>query len=295
VSAPREDRPTLRPARRSQQARASRRRKRVYGPGTILAVVGILAFTLFPIYFMLTTAFSARASSGTDNLIPRHLTFRHFTEAMSSGFSHYLVNSAFVTIAVVVLSCLLALLGAVAMARFRFRMRTTMLVLVLVVQMLPAEALVIPLFLQMKDLRMLNSLIGLTIVYIAFALPFAIWNLRGFVAAVPVELEEAAYLDGCSWFRMFRSVLLPLVTPGLIATSAFSFVMAWEEFTFAMTFLSEDSKMTVGIGLKQFFGAHVNDWGGLMAASTMVTIPVMVVFVLAQRKLAAGLVAGAVK
>ena len=142
---------------------------------------------------------------------------------------------------------------------------------------------------------MLNSLVGLSIVYIAFALPFAIWNLRGFVAAVPVELEEAAYLDGCSWFRMFRSILLPLVTPGLIATAAFSFVMAWEEFTFAMTFLSEESRMTVGIGLKQFFGAHVNDWGGLMAASTMVTIPVTIVFVLAQRKLAAGLVAGAVK
>jgi N,N'-diacetylchitobiose transport system permease protein len=285
-----------RPSRPTRGARPNRRSKRVYGPGTILAVVGILVFTLFPIYFMVTTALSARASSGTDSLVPTHLTLKHFSEVMSTGgFSHYMVNSALVTVAVVVISCLLALLGAVAMARFKFRLRTTMLVLVLVVQMLPAEALVIPLFLQMKDLRMLNSLIGLTIVYIAFALPFAIWNLRGFVAAVPVELEEAAYLDGCSWFRMFRSVLLPLVTPGLIATSAFSFVMAWEEFTFAMTFLSEDSKMTVGIGLKQFFGAHVNDWGGLMAASTLVTIPVMVVFVLAQRKLAAGLVAGAVK
>ncbi len=285
----------MKPARRTRTSAAGPRR-RIYGPGTILAIVALLVFTLFPIYFMLTTAFSARATSGTDTLIPTKLTFSHFTEAITTGgFGRFMINSAFVTVAVVVISCLLALLGAVAMARFRFRMRTTVLILVLIVQMLPAEALVIPLFLQMKDLRMLNSLVGLTIVYIAFALPFAIWNLRGFVAAVPVELEEAAYLDGCTWFRMFRSVLLPLVAPGLVATAAFSFVMAWEEFTFAMTFLSEESRMTVGIGLKQFFGAHVNDWGGLMAASTMVTIPVTVVFVLAQRKLAAGLVAGAVK
>ncbi|NEA77492.1 carbohydrate ABC transporter permease, partial [Streptomyces sp. SID13588] len=132
-------------------------------------------------------------------------------------------------------------------------------------------ALVIPLFLQMKDLRMLNSLLGLAIVYTAFSLPFAIWNLRGFVAAVPVEVEEAAYVDGASWWRMFRSVLLPLVTPGLIATSAFAFVMAWEEFTFALTFMSDENMMTVGVGLQQFLGKNTNDWGGLMAASTLVT------------------------
>lgn len=265
-----------------------------YGRG--VAVTAILAFTLFPIYFMLTTAFNARATSGTDSLFPEHLTLSNFTKAMGVGnFDTYMLNSALVTAATVTISCLLALLGAVAMARFEFRMRTTVLVLILVVQMLPAEALVIPLFLQMKDFQMLNSLVGLSIVYIAFSLPFAIWNLRGFVAAIPTELEEAAYLDGCSWWRMFRSVLLPLVMPGLIATAAFSFVMAWEEFTFALTFLSDESKMTVGIGLKQYFGQNTNDWGGLMAASTLVTIPVVVVFMLAQKKLAQGLVAGAVK
>lgn len=264
--------------------------------GKTVAVIAILLFTLFPIYFMLTTAFNARATSGTDSLIPEHLTFDNFTRAMTEGnFSTYMINSAFVTAVCVIASCGLALLGAIAMARFRFPMRTTVLVMILVVQMLPAEALLIPLFLQMKDLSMLNSLLGLSIVYIAFSLPFAIWNLRGFVAAIPVELEEAAYLDGCSWWRMFRSVLLPLVTPGLIATAAFSFVMAWEEFAFALTFLSDESKMTVGIGLKQYFGQNTNDWGGLMAASTLVTIPVVVIFVLAQKRLASGLVAGAVK
>ncbi|AKU16523.1 carbohydrate ABC transporter permease [Luteipulveratus mongoliensis] len=264
--------------------------------GKGVAVTALLAFTLFPVYFMLSTAFNERAGSGTDSLLPKHWTFEHFTHAMGDGhFGTYMVNSAIVTVATVVISCALALLGAVAMARFQFKLRTTMLVMILIVQMVPAEALVIPLFLQMKDLRMLNSLAGLSLVYIAFSLPFAIWNLRGFVAAVPVELEEAAYLDGCSWWQMFRRVLFPLVIPGLIATSAFSFVMAWEEFLFAVTFLNSDARMTVGAGLRQYFGQNVNDWGGLMAASTLVTIPVVVIFVLAQRRLGAGLVSGAVK
>ena len=264
--------------------------------GKTVAVVVLLFFTLFPVYFMLSTAFNARNGSGTDNLLPDHATFDNFTRVFSEHeFGRYLLNSAIVTAAVVVISGALALLGAVAIARFRFRFRSTMLVLILVVQMLPAEALVIPLFLQMKDWRMLNSLLGLILVYIAFSLPFAIWNLRGFVAAVPRELEEAAYLDGCGWWRMFRSILLPLVVPGLVATSAFSFVMAWEEFTFALTFLSKDSVLTVGVGLQHFSTANTNDWGGLMAASTVVTLPVVIVFVLAQRRLGAGLVSGAVK
>lgn len=264
--------------------------------GKSIAVVAILLFTLFPIYFMLTTALNPRAVSGTDSLLPEHVSFDNFTRAMTDGnFSTYMRNSAIVTVICVVMSCLLALLGAIAVTRFRFRMRTTLLVMILVVQMLPAEALLIPLFLQMKDLALLNSLIGLSIVYIAFSLPFAIWNLRGFVAAIPVELEEAAYLDGCSWWRMFRSILLPLVVPGLVATAAFSFVMAWEEFAFALTFLSDQQKMTVGVGLQQYFGQNTNDWGGLMAASTLVTVPVVVIFVLAQKRLGSGMVSGAVK
>jgi N,N'-diacetylchitobiose transport system permease protein len=264
--------------------------------GRAIAVIVVLVFTLFPVYFMLCTAFNSGNGSGTDNLLPKHVTFGNFARVFTDdNFGRYMMNSAIVTVGTVVLSGALALLGAVAIARFRFRFRATMLVLILVVQMLPAEALIIPLFLQMKDWHMLNSLLGLTIVYIAFSLPFAIWNLRGFVAAVPRELEEAAYLDGCGWWRMFRSILLPLVVPGLVATSAFSFVMAWEEFTFALTFLSKDSVLTVGIGLQHFSTANTNDWGGLMAASTVVTLPVVVVFVLAQRRLGAGLVSGAVK
>ena len=130
----------------------------------------------------------------------------------------------------------------------------------------------------------------------ALALPFGVWMLRGFVAAVPVELEEAAYIDGAGWWRMFRSVLLPLVAPGLVATSVFAFITAWNEFIFAMTLLGGATEnYTVSIGLRQFFGMHSNDWGSVMAASTIITIPVMIFFIIVQRRLSSGLVAGAVK
>ena len=145
--------------------------------------------------------------------------------------------------------------------------------MILVVQMVPLEALVIPLFLQAKNLQLLNHLLGLVVVYVAFSLPFAIWTLRGFVAAVPVEIEEAAYVDGASWGRMFWSILLPLVAPGLVATSVFSFITAWNEFIFAMTFMNDEDKYTVAAGLRQFFTQYSTDWGSVMAGSTIITVP----------------------
>lgn len=263
--------------------------------GVLVAL--LLVFTLFPVYWMVSSAFDKRASSGGQALVPREFTFDNFAYVLTEGgFDVFLRNSAIVAVAVVVASALLALLASVAVARFRFRFRTAILFMVLTVQMVPLEALVIPLFVQVRDLGLLNQLLGIIVVYIALSLPFGIWMLRGFVAAVPVELEEAAYLDGASWWRMFRSVLFPLVMPGLVATSVFAFITAWNEFIFAMTLLGGATEnYTVAIGLKQFFGEHTNEWGYVMAASTIITIPVMVFFVLVQRRLSSGLVAGAVK
>ncbi|WP_262391807.1 carbohydrate ABC transporter permease [Nocardiopsis sp. CNR-923] len=245
---------------------------------------------------MLVSAFSDRSTSGTGVLLPTDLTFDNFAYVMTEGrFSVYLRNSLAVAGITVVGACLLALLASVAVARFRFRFRTTVLVLILVVQMVPLEALVIPLFLQVRDLRMLNTVLGLGVVYVALSLPLAVWMMRGFVAAVPREVEEAAYIDGASWPRMFWSVLFPLVAPGLVATAVFSFIVAWNEFVLALTFMQQSDKYTVAVGLRQFFGQYANEWGHVMAASTIITVPVMVFFVLVQRWLVAGLVQGAVK
>lgn len=264
--------------------------------GIPLATALVLVFTLFPVYWMVSTAFDPQAASGARSLLPGGFGLDNFRVVLTQGgFGTFLRNSILVALGTVLASGLLALFAAVAVARFRFRLRTSVLIMILIVQMVPMEALVIPLFIQVRTLGMLNSLLGLVVVYVGFSLSFAIWNLRGFVAAVPVELEEAAYLDGCSWWRMFRSILLPLVAPGLVATSVFSFITAWNEFIFALTFMQDESKYTVAVGLRRFFGQYGTDWGYVMAASTLITIPVMIFFVIAQRRLTSGLVSGAVK
>ncbi|WP_326599574.1 carbohydrate ABC transporter permease [Streptomyces sp. NBC_01803] len=264
--------------------------------GLGIAVAALLAFTLFPIYWMVTSAFDPEADHRGSEVLPSGFTLDHFRYVLDTGeFSRYLANSALVGVGTVLLSGLLALFAATAVARFRFRLRTQMLVMILVVQMVPLEALVIPLFLQMRNLELLNSLLGLTIVYLAFSLPFAIWTLRGFVAAVPREIEEAAYLDGCGWWRMFRVILLPLVAPGLVATSIFAFIVAWNEFVFAFVFMQDDSTYTAAVGLHRFFGEYSTDWGAVMAGSTLITLPVLVFFILVQRRLAGGLAAGAIR
>ncbi len=265
--------------------------------GKAAAVALVLLFTLFPFYWMVTTGFGPRTAGGASrSLLPESWSFDNVRFVIEEGqFLVYLRNSLIVATATVLASGLLALLAAIAVGRFNFRLRTTVLVMILVAQMVPLEALVIPLFLQARNLQLLNTLLGLIVVYVAFSLAFAVWMLRGFVQAIPREIEEAAYLDGASWGRMFRSVLLPLVAPGLVATSVFSFITAWNEFIFALTFMSDDSKYTVAVGLRSFFGQYNTDWGAVMAFSTLITLPVIVFFLVVQRRLSSGLVAGAVR
>jgi len=181
-------------------------------------------------------------------------------------------------------------------ARFRFRFRTTYLIMLLIVQMLPQQALVISLYLDFRSVGLLDSLVGLILVYTTFALPVTILMLRNFVATVPRELEEAAALDGAGPMRIFWRILLPLVAPGLVATSVFAFIFAYNEFIFALTFLNVDTaKFTLPLYVQYFYGRNGADWGAIMAASTLFTIPVMAFFLLVRHRLAGGLVAGAVK
>jgi N,N'-diacetylchitobiose transport system permease protein len=266
--------------------------------GVVVALV-----TLFPIFWMVSTAFKPQREiySLTPHPFPAHPTFGNFRAVISGSvigtpYWVFLRNSLIVTLVSVALSAVIALLAAVAVARFRFRFRSAYLVMLLVVQMLPQQALVIAIFLDFRRLNLLDSLVGLILAYTAFALPVTIWMLRNFVATVPRELEEAAAIDGAGPFRIFWRILVPLVAPGLVATSVFSFIFAWNELVFALSFLSTDqSKFTLPLYVTYFFGKGSVDWGAIMAASTMFTIPVMVFFVIVQRRLRSGLVAGAVK
>jgi N,N'-diacetylchitobiose transport system permease protein len=273
---------------------------------TILNGAGLLVafLTLFPIFWMISTAFkpSHEIYSLTPHLLPAHPTLGNFSQVISgqaSGIGSvwlFFRNSLAVTISTVVAASLISLLASVAVARFRFRFRASYLIMLLIVQMIPGQALVIALFLDFKRIGLLQSLSGLVLVYTAQALPVSIWMLRNFVAAVPRELEEAAAVDGASPMRIFWRILFPLVAPGLVATSIFSFITAYNEFIVALTFLGQaHSDYTLPIYVTYFFSRGGAEWGPIMAASTLYTIPVVAFFLLVQRRLAAGLVAGAVK
>jgi ABC-type glycerol-3-phosphate transport system permease component len=269
------------------------------GTGVIVALV-----TLFPVLWMISTAFkpSQEIYSQTPSLWPAHPTFGNFSTVIggqASGIGTVFLffrNSIGVALATVLVASLLSLLAAVAVARFRFRFRATFLIMLLIVQMIPGQALIIALFLDFSRLNLTQNLGGLILVYAAQALPVSIWMLRNFVATVPRELEEAAAIDGASGPRIFWRILFPLVAPGLVATSIFAFITAYNEFIVALTFLGQSHSLyTLPIYVTYFFGRGGAEWGPIMAASTLYTIPVMIFFLVVRRRLVGGLVAGAVK
>ncbi|HEY7260602.1 MAG TPA: carbohydrate ABC transporter permease [Trebonia sp.] len=277
-----------------------RRFRAITRNGTALVVALV---TLFPIFWMLSTAFKPPKEiySLTPHPLPAHPTWANFANVLNGSvigmpYWTFLRNSLVVTLSSVVVSSMVALLAAIAVARFRFRFRTTYLIMLLIVQMLPQQALVIALYLDFRGANLLDSLSGLTLLYIAFSLPVTVWMLRNFVAAVPRELEEAAAIDGAGPLTVFFKVLLPLVAPGLVATSVFAFIFAWNEFVFALTFIGTDTaKFTLPIYVTYFFGKGSADWGAIMAASALFTLPVLIFFLVVQRRLRDGLLAGAVK
>jgi N,N'-diacetylchitobiose transport system permease protein len=229
------------------------------------------------------------------SLVPRSFTLEHFRTAVhSDGFWAFLRNSLVVSASVTALAVLVALLAATAVARFRFRGRRAFLLAILVVQMVPLEALVIPMYLTLRDADLLNVLPVLVATYMAFVLPFTVWTLRGFVSALPVELEEAAMIDGASRWGAFWRVTFPLMGPGLVATAVFAFIQAWNEFILALT-LMERQNQTLPVWLGTFKTAQGTDWGGLMAGSTLFAIPVVIFAVVLQGRIATGAAAGAVK
>jgi N,N'-diacetylchitobiose transport system permease protein len=280
--------------RRPPWRRRALRRSVVNGLGALVFLV-----MAFPVYWMVSTAFKPGIdiNSYKPVWIPLHPTLVHFTDAINKPyFWDGVKNSLIVVTVVVILAVALAFLAALALAKFRFSGRAVFIVLVIMIQMLPPNALIIPLYVVLAKYHQVNQLSGLIITYLTFVLPFAIWTLRGFILGIPRDLEEAAMVDGDSRTRAFFRILLPLVAPGLVATSIFCFIQAWNEFIFAYILLSDQQKQTLTIWLAGYLGtARGTDWGGLMAGATLTAIPVVVFFLLVQRRIAFGLTAGAVR
>ncbi len=201
-----------------------------------------------------------------------------------------------VTVATVAISLTFAFLAALAVSRFRFRGRMTFIVTLLLIQMIPVEGLFISQYKMLEGFHLLNTIAGLTLVYVASVLPFTVWTLRGFVAGVPYELEEAAMIDGCSRLQAFWRVTFPLLAPGLVATGVFGFIQAWNEFTLAVVVMTREDKKTLPVWQAGFLDVNRGiDWGGVMAGSTLIAVPVIIFFLLVQGRMVSGLTAGAVK
>jgi N,N'-diacetylchitobiose transport system permease protein len=263
--------------------------------------LGVLVFLVatFPVYWMVLTSFrrGVDIQKAKPQFVPSPGTLQNYRKVFERDFFWTAVkNSLTVTLLVLVLALFIAFLAAVAVSRFKFRGRRAFIVAILLVQMVPAEALIISLFRILDGWELINTILGLTLTYLAFVLPFTIWTLRGFVANVPKELEEAAMVDGSSRLRAFMTITLPLVAPGLVATGVFAFIQAWNEFIFALVIMNRPENQTLPVWLQAFNeGAKGTDWGGVMAGSTLMAIPVVIFFLLVQRRVASGLTAGAVK
>ncbi|MFB7376427.1 carbohydrate ABC transporter permease [Kitasatospora purpeofusca] len=262
----------------------------------VVAVV-LFVFFAFPVYWMISTAFkpSKDIISKTPVFVPFDATLEHFKTAVNvPKFWTYTANSFIVTVLAVVISLVIATLASFAIARMRFRGRKVFVLVIMAAQMAPWEVMTIAVYLISRDNEMLNSLVPLTAFYMMMVLPFTIWTLRGFIAAVPKELEESAMVDGCTRTQAFVKVIFPLLAPGLMSTSLFGFITAWNEFPLVLIINKTDGQ-TLPLWLSSFQTAFGNDWGATMAASTLFALPVLILFVFLQRKAVGGLTDGAVK
>ena len=262
--------------------------------------LGVFAVMIFPVYWMVATAFKPGSDifANTPVWFPTHPTLSNFSDAIHRPhFWSSVKNSVIIVGCVVSFSLVLAFLAALALAKFRFYGRKPFIVLIIGVQMVPLNALIIPIYLVLSKAHQVDKLSGVIVTYLTFVLPFCIWTLRGFMIGVPRELEEAAMVDGSTRFGAFVRILLPLVAPGLVATSIFAFIQAWNEYIIAYVMLSSADKQTLTIWLGNFITGTTRgvDWGTLMAAATLTALPVVIFFVIVHRRIAFGLTAGAVK
>jgi arabinogalactan oligomer / maltooligosaccharide transport system permease protein len=270
---------------------------------TYAALVVITAAVLYPVALVLKKAFEpGRHFALSPSPVPEHATLSNFADLLGARgadgsllFLRYALNSAIVALATTVVGVVLACTAAYALSRHRFAGRRAGLTTFLVVQMFPATLLIMPLYVLLNKLGMLNSMLGLVLVYATTAIPFCVWTLKGYFDTLPRELEEAARIDGASSWGVFFRVVLPLARPGIAVTALFSFMTAWNEFILASTFMTDETAYTLPVLLQSSIGKYSAHWGTFAAGAVLTSLPVMVLFYILQRYLVGGLTAGSVK
>ncbi len=264
----------------------------------IALVTIIFVISIFPFYYAVVTSFKSGMAIFQVDYWPRDFSLSNYFSVITRGvFGLQLLNSALVATSVVIVSLLLALTASYALSRIQFRGRTLMLLTVLSVSMFPQIAVLAGLFELIRSMGLYNSLWALVFSYMIFTLPFTVWVLTTFMRALPIEIEEAAIVDGASPMVIVMKVFLPLMWPALVTTGLLAFIHAWNEFLFAFTFLSSDEQRTVPVAIAMISGGTEFEipWGNIMAASVIVTVPLVILVLIFQRKIIAGLTAGAVK
>lgn len=263
----------------------------------------LLIFTVVPMAWMVSTSLKSEFASIQQPpvWIPKQITFEEYTtllnpnDDLGSEFLRYFRNSLWVSTMTTILGLIVAVPAAYAFSRFSFPGKDALFFSVLVRNMFPVVVFLIPLFILMKNLGLIDSQWSLILTYLTFGLPLSIWLLKGFYDNIPPELERAARIDGATRFQAFRLIVMPLSTPGIIATAIYAFISGWNEYVYARTFLNSEEKMTMPIGLQKFFTENSSNWPGLMAASFIMSVPVVIIFLVLQRYFVQALTEGAVK
>jgi ABC-type glycerol-3-phosphate transport system permease component len=274
------------------------RRRRTLQRLLMLALqLGLAVVILLPFFWMLSVSLKPASEPFAipARLWPSAPTLENYASAFRPEFRQYFFNSLIVSLSTLAITVSLALLAAYSFTRFQMRIFSILLVAVIVAQFFPSSAIIIPIYGMVKSAGLLNSYAALIIAYITVTLPVAIWMLRGFLANLPVTLEEAAAIDGATPLRAFFEIIVPLCRPGIVATSVFVIVVTWQEFLFALSFTSTKEMRTLPVGMNDYIGQYGIRYGELMASSVMVSVPVVLVFFFLQRQFVAGLTAGSVK
>jgi len=270
---------------------------------SVIWLVLLLAFAVIPMLWMLSTSLKGQfaALSQPPEWIPSRPTLQQYETLLSPTgtvgpiFLRYFLNSLIVSATTTVLGVLIAIPAAYAFSRFHFPGRDVLFFAVLVRNMFPVVVFLIPLFILMRALHLVNTHWSLILTYMTFGLPLSIWLLKGFYDNIPEELERAARIDGASRFKAFWLIIMPLSSPGIIATAIYAFIGAWNEYVYALTFLNSENLLTLPVGLQHFFTEFATNWPGLMAAAFIMSVPVVVMFMVLQKQFVRALTEGAVK
>lgn len=257
-----------------------------------------VAISLYPALNVLSISLRPdnRLRSTDLSIIPEGWTLQSYRELFTNQpFMRWLGNSLIVAVGVTITGVVLAAIGGYAFSRFRFVGRKTTMLAILTTQMFPATMLLLPLYILLARLQLVNTYLGLMVFYISTALPFCVWQMKGFYDTIPASLEEAARIDGCSRAMAFWRVILPLAVPGLVITALFSFMAAWSEYIVAAQVMQDEDMFTLPLGLKSFQASLSTQWGLYAAASILVSLPVVIVFILLSKFLVSGLTLGSVK